>query len=134
MASRRSGGCHSGPPPAAGLAADNTLVVDATVPLSRSGSGLTQYTDPADGRSYVLANCFPTAAPTVFCCFDQPDLRAAITLIVTLPAGWTCISNGEALHRPADGAAGVWRFGTVASIKPYEFTLCAGPYVAAAAR
>lgn len=113
------------------LVADNTLVVDATVAVSRSGSGLTQYTDSADGRSYVLANCFPTAAPTVFCCFDQPDLRAAITLIVTLPAGWTCISNGTALHRPAGGAAGVWRFGSVASMKPYEFTLCAGPYVAA---
>jgi aminopeptidase N len=116
--------------PLPGLAADNTLVVDATVPVSRSGNGLSQYTDSADGRSYVLANCFPTAAPTVFCCFDQPDLRAAITLIVTLPADWTCIANGEALHRPAEGAAGVWRFGTVSSMKPYEFTLCAGPYVA----
>jgi aminopeptidase N len=115
------------------LVADNALVVDATVALSRSGSGLTQYTDPADGSSYVLANCFPTAAPSVFCCFDQPDLRAAITLIVTLPAGWTCISNGEVLHSPADGAAGVWRFSTVVSMKPYEFTLCAGPYVTAAA-
>jgi aminopeptidase N len=118
--------------PLAGLSADNLLVVDATVAVSRSGSGLTQYTDPGDGRGYVLANCFPTAAPSVFCCFDQPDLRAAVTLIVTLPAGWTCISNGEALHRPADGAAGVWRFSTVASMKPYEFTLCAGPYVTAA--
>jgi aminopeptidase N len=114
------------------LAADNTLVVDAWVPLSNSGRGLTQYTDPLDGHRYVLANCFPTAAPTVFCCFDQPDLRATITLIVTLPAGWTCISNGEVLHCPADGAAGVWRFATVVSMKPYEFTLCAGPYLTAA--
>jgi aminopeptidase N len=119
--------------PLANLAADNTLVVDAWVPLSQSGSGLTQYTDSVDGQRYVLANCFPTAAPSVFCCFDQPDLRAAITLIVTLPAGWTCISNGEVLHSPADGAAGVWRFSTVVSMKPYEFTLCAGPYVTAAA-
>ena len=117
--------------PLGDLAPANTLLVEATVPLSRSGSGLTQYTDPADGHRYVLANCFPTAAATVFCCFDQPDLRAAITLIVTLPAGWTCISNGEVLHSPADGAAGVWRFSTVVSMKPYEFTLCAGPYVTA---
>ena len=115
--------------PLSGLTASNTLTVDATVALSRSGSGLTQYTDPADGSRYILANGFPTAAPAVFCCFDQPDLRAAITLIVTLPAGWTCVANGEVLHRPADGAAGVWRFSTVLSIKPYEFTLCAGPYV-----
>jgi aminopeptidase N len=115
------------------LAADNTLVVDAWVALSRSGSGLTQYGDPVDGQHYALANCFPIAAASVFCCFDQPDLRAAITLIVTLPAGWTCISNGEVLHSPAEGAAGVWRFSTVVSMKPYEFTLCAGPYVTAPA-
>ena len=114
-----------------GLAASNSLSVDATVALSGSGSGLTQYIDPADGHRYVLANCFPTAAPSVFCCFDQPDLRAELTLIVTLPAGWTCVANGEVLHSPADGAAGVWRFSPVAAMKPYEFTLCAGPYVRA---
>ena len=115
----------------AGLADSNTLTVDATVAVSGSGSGLTQYTDPADGRRYVLANCFPTTAPSVFCCFDQPDLRAELTLIVTLPAGWTCVSNGKVLHQPADGAAGVWRFSPVAAMKPYEFALCAGPYVTA---
>ena len=114
-----------------GLAESNALTVDAVVAISDSGSGLTQYTDPADGSRYVLANCFPTAAPSVFCCFDQPDLRADLTLIVTLPAGWTCVSNGDVLHRPADGAAGVWRFAAVASMKPYEFTLCAGPYATA---
>ncbi len=113
------------------LAASNALTVDATVAVSASGTGLTQYTDPADGRRYVLANCFPTAASSVFCCFDQPDLRAELTLIVTLPAGWTCVSNGAILHRPAARAAGVWRFAAVAALKPYEFTLCAGPYVTA---
>jgi len=119
--------------PLPGLAASNTLIVDATVPLTRSGNGITEYTDPADGSRYVLANCFPTAAPSVFCCFDQPDLRAAVTLIVTAPAGWTCVANGEVLHRPAEGAAGVWRFARVLAMKPYEFTLCAGPYATAPA-
>ncbi len=113
------------------LAASNTLTVDATVALARTGSGLTQYTDPVDGARYVLANCYPTAAAQVFCCFDQPDMRAAVDLIVTLPAGWTCIANGKVLHRPADGAAGVWRFSTVLATKPSEFTLCAGPYLTA---
>jgi aminopeptidase N len=119
--------------PLPGLAASNTLTVDATVALTRGGTGLTVYADPADDSRYVLANCYPTAAPRVFCCFDQPDLRAAVTLIVTAPAGWTCIANGDALHRPADGAAGVWRFSTVPAMRPYEFTFCAGPYVTAPA-
>ena len=115
------------------LAASNTLTVDATVAVSASGSGLTRYTDPADGGQYVLANCFPTAAGSVFCCFDQPDLHAELLLIATLPPGWDCVANGDVLHRPDDGVAGVWRFSPVPSLKPYEFTLCAGPYVSPAA-
>ncbi len=119
--------------PLPGLAAANTLTVDATVAMTTSGSGLTRYTDPADGSRYVLANCFPTAAPRVFCCFDQPDLRASVTVTVTVPAGWTCVATGEVLARPADGAAGIWRFSAVPAMKPNEFTLCAGPYVTAPA-
>ena len=115
------------------LAASNTLTVDATVAVSTVGSGLTRFADTADGSQYVLANCFPTAASSVFCCFDQPDLLAELLLIATLPPGWDCVANGEVLHRPDAGVAGVWRFSPVPSLKPYEFTLCAGPYVSPAA-
>ena len=31
---------------------------------------------------------YPTQAPGVFCCFDQPDLTATTTLSLVLPAGW----------------------------------------------
>lgn len=112
------------------LAARNFLTVDATVAITTSGQGLTRYTDPADGQRYVLANCYPTAAPRIFCCFDQPDLRAALNLIVTLPAGSACVANGEPLHRPEEAAAGVWRFATVADLTPFDFTFAVGPYVA----
>jgi aminopeptidase N len=112
------------------LAARNFLTLDATVAITTSGQGLTRYTDPADGQRYVLANCYPTAAPRIFCCFDQPDLRATLNLIVTLPAGWACVANGELLHRPDEAAAGVWRFATVSDLTPFDFTFAAGPYVA----
>jgi aminopeptidase N len=111
------------------LAARNFLTVDATVAITTTGQGLTRYTDPADGQRYVLANCYPTAAPRIFCCFDQPDLRARLNLIVTLPAGWACVTNGEPLHRPEEAAAGVWRFATVSDLTPFDFTFAAGPYV-----
>lgn len=114
-----------------GLGPRNSLTVDATVPIGTGGSGLTRYTDPADGQRYVVANCYPTAAPRVFCCFDQPDLRAKLSLIVTLPAGWACVANGETLHHPDGAAAGVWYFSAVPAIKPYDFALAAGPYVTA---
>jgi aminopeptidase N len=111
------------------LAASNVLLVDAEVAYSRSGQGMSRFTDPADGATYLLANCFPTSAPAVFCCFDQPDLRAEITLTVRAPAGWECVSNGAVIARPPAGRAGDWRFAAMPAVKPYELTLCAGPYV-----
>jgi aminopeptidase N len=112
-----------------GLAADDVLTVDAEFPRSRTGPGLLWFTDPADGAVYVLGNCFPTDAPDVFCCFDQPDLRANFTLGVSAPAGWDCVANGAVVSRPPAGEAGVWQFAPVDRMKPYELALCAGPYV-----
>jgi aminopeptidase N len=116
------------------LAADNRLVVEAAVGYQHGDRGLVRFTDPADNQQYVLANCFPTFAPSVFCCFDQLDLRADLTLAVTAPAGWRCIASGAVLERPADGSHGLWRFATVPAVKPYDVTLCAGPYVTVPAR
>jgi aminopeptidase N len=113
----------------AGLAERNVLAVDCELGYARDGRGLSRFTDPADGAVYVLCNCFPTAASSVFCCFDQPDLRADITLEVAAPSGWDCIAGGAVTARPPGGAAGLWRFATVPATKPYELTLCAGPYV-----
>jgi aminopeptidase N len=116
----------------AGLRASNTLVADAEFPYSQDANGIGQFTDPADGAVYVMANCFPVYAPRIFCCFDQPDLRAGFSLSVLAPAGWDCVANGAVRSRPAAGAAGLWRFVTVPAMKPYELALCAGPYVTAA--
>jgi aminopeptidase N len=112
-----------------GLALSNVLTVDAEFPYSRDGRGLRRFADPADGAVYVLGNCFPTHAPRVFCCFDQPDIQADLTLAVSAPAGWDCVANGAMTSRPPVGQAGVWRFATVPAMKPYELALCAGPFV-----
>jgi aminopeptidase N len=114
-----------------GLAASNVLTVDAEFGYSPSGRGLTRFTDPADGAEYVLGYCYPTSAPSLFCCFDQPDLRADLTLSVAVPAGWQCVANGPVTERPTDGSAGTWRFATVPAMKSFELVVCAGPYVTA---
>jgi len=116
-----------------GLEQTNVLAVDADFAVWPDDHGLSKYTDEADGQQYVLVNSFPTAAGRAFCCFDQPDLRADLTLSVAAPAGWHCVSNGAAVERPTAGASGTWRFATVPAMKPYELTLCAGPYIAAPA-
>src|SRR5690606_29623520 len=69
--------------PLPGLAADNELVVEADYPYSRSSEGMHRFVDPADGKVYIYAQPSITQAPRFMACFDQPDLKAPVTLRVT---------------------------------------------------
>ena len=107
-----------------GLAARNTLTVEATAPRDQV---LTTFTDPADGAEYVQVACYPAMAPDLFCCFHQPDLPGAVSLSVAVPDGWECVANGAVAGVSEDGGARVWRFATV-PMKPMELALAAGPF------
>ena len=52
---------------------------------SNTGEGLHRFIDPADGEVYLYAQTFLDDAQRVFACFDQPDLKAPVTLIVAAP-------------------------------------------------
>ena len=67
------------------LGADNTVEVTATMAYSRDGEGLHRSTDPAGGGDYVYGHLFLDAGPTVFACFDQPDLKAPYAVTVRAP-------------------------------------------------
>ncbi|WP_282202827.1 aminopeptidase N [Kitasatospora fiedleri] len=106
-----------------GLRAENELLVEAEMRYSRTGEGLHRYTDPADGAVYVYATCGPDLAAKVFACFDQPDLKAPITLRATAPAEWTLVGNGA--RTSAEG--GRWEFAPTKPISTYLFTVVGGP-------
>src|SRR5262245_206692 len=72
----------------AGLEADNTLVVDALMAYSHDGEGMHRAIDPEDKQAYVYAMSFLPAAPRIFACFDQPDLKAIYRISVTAPTDW----------------------------------------------
>ncbi|MFM6848891.1 MAG: aminopeptidase N [Terrabacter sp.] len=109
----------------AGLAADNELVVAATMAYSHDGQGLHRATDPADDRDYVYGHLFLDAAPSVFACFDQPDLKAPYDVTVRAPLDWTVLGNGAATRT----APGTWTLATTKPLATYFVTVCAGPYV-----
>jgi aminopeptidase N len=116
------------------LARSNLLVIEAEHGYGTDGQGFSRFTDALDGSGYALAWGYPTDAPSLFGCFDQPDLPAAITLSVSAPAEWVCVSHAAVEARPAEGAAGLWRFATMPSMKPQELTVFLGPYAVAGAR
>jgi aminopeptidase N len=106
------------------LQADNEVVVSATMRYSNDGQGLHRSVDAADGNHYVYGHLFLDAAPRVFGCFDQPDLKAPYDVRVTTPVDWVVVGNGA-----ATGAGGQWTLATTRPLSTYFVTVCAGPYV-----
>jgi aminopeptidase N len=110
--------------PLRGLGADNELVVDADIAYSNTGEGLHRFVDPADGRTYLYQLSFLDQAPGLFACFDQPDLKAPVSLRVTAPPDWLVAANA-----PVETAAdGVWQFARTPPLSTYVVSLVAGPY------
>jgi aminopeptidase N len=103
---------------------EHELYVDATMRFRNDGEGLHRSVDPADGRHYVYGMSFMDAAPSIFACFDQPDLKAPFTLHVTAPRDWTVVANapGEQVE------PGRWEFDESRPLSTYHVTLVAGPW------
>jgi aminopeptidase N len=111
--------------PLVDLAADNVLEVEASMQYGHDGQGLHRSTDPADDEDYVYGHLFLDAAPRVFACFDQPDLKAPYTVAVTAPRHWIVVGNGAATQV----SPGRWELSATPPLATYFVTVCAGPYV-----
>ncbi|TWD84152.1 aminopeptidase N [Kribbella amoyensis] len=107
-----------------GLAATNELVVEASMLYSHDGEGLHRSVDAADGLTYLYAMSFLDAAPRIFACFDQPDLKAPYRMTVTAPPEWVVLGNGAATQV----APGRWELAETKPLSTYFVTLVAGPY------
>ncbi|MBM9459099.1 aminopeptidase N [Nocardioides sp. zg-536] len=113
-------------------AGEHELVVEATMGFRNDGEGLHRSVDPADGLAYVYGMSFMDAAPSIFACFDQPDLKAPYSFTVTAPADWLVVGNAPARDTgilAGDGAAVKrWEIGPTPPLATYFVTLVAGPY------
>ena len=102
----------------------HTLRVEADMRYSRVGEGMHRFVDPADGEAYLYTQNCMAEAPSVFACFDQPDLKAVFAVSVTAPEGWTVLGNGVAEHR----GGGRWVCAPTPPISTYLMAVVAGPY------
>jgi aminopeptidase N len=112
-----------------GLAATNTLVVDADFAYSTSGQGMHRSVDPADGEIYLYSQFETTDAQRVFACFDQPDLKSVYTWHATVPGPWRVVSSTPVRREePLPSGAKTVHFGPSVRMSTYVTALCAGPY------
>jgi aminopeptidase N len=121
------------------LAAHNELTVVADAAYMHTGEGLHRFVDPVDDRTYLYTQFEVADARRVFCCFDQPDLKATFALTVTAPSDWQVVSVSPTPDPvPAtgsgdgsgDGSGGVsvWQFAPTPRLSTYVTALVAGPY------
>ncbi|TQK71198.1 MULTISPECIES: aminopeptidase N [unclassified Nocardioides] len=107
---------------------EHELVVEATMAFRNDGEGLHRSVDPVDGRAYIYGMSFMDAAPSIFACFDQPDLKAPYSMRVTAPADWLVRGNAPAVETGRDGATKQWTLGPTQPLATYFVTVVAGPY------
>jgi len=112
-----------------GLAAHNELRVVADCEYMQTGEGLHRFVDPVDDEVYLYSQFEAADARRVFCCFDQPDLKAVHTFTVTAPDYWQVVSvSPSPTPEPVTEGVAVWRFAPTPVLSTYVTALIAGPY------
>ena len=84
----------------------NQVRLHFSTPVASAGAAIIRTRDASDSSTYLYTLLVPADAHLLFPSFDQPDLKARLTLQLTTPAAWTALANG-ALVRRDSGATGV---------------------------
>lgn len=107
----------------ADLEDENTLIVEGSFGYVDAGAGLHRVDAPAGG-TYVYSKTYPDGAPRMYCCFNQRELRAPVTVFIKAPSAWSCLANGKL----AEVGEGPWTFEPTPPILPHLTNICAGDY------
>jgi aminopeptidase N len=108
----------------------NEIVIQFAHTWSPDGNGLYRYRDLDDDNFYVYSFFEPYAANNAFPLIDQPDIKARLTLSVTVPSDWNVISTTrESSMDMKSDTTNTWHFPETPPIPTYVMPLHAGPYV-----
>ena len=107
---------------------------------ANDGLGLHSFVD-TDEKQYIYSQCEAYAANKVLPCFDQPDLKARLTLTMAVPNDWVAISNQSAteealkniklddhLSAEEQKTYTVTAFSATPRLPTYLYAFIAGPY------
>jgi aminopeptidase N len=108
---------------------ENKIVTRFTVPVGRGGTPLTRFFDESDGTEYLYTLLVPADAHFLFPCFDQPDLKAKLSLSLSMPKEWTATSNARALRDTFAGGRRTMIFDETQLLSTYLMAFAAGDYV-----
>ena len=116
-------------------AGENEITADFRSPIAAAGASIIRYHDSTDGADYLYTLLVPSDANLLFPCFDQPDLKAHVTLALTTPRGWKALGNGALVSADSATRAGAttFRFHESDPISTYLIAFAAGPWATTSA-
>ena len=131
----------------------NTVQLRYLTKYNKNSVGLHTFTDSSDQQQYLYSQFEAFHCFRVFPCFDQPDMKAKMSLITVSPTEWRTVGNERETRfelRNADNSgrhilerAGIeWflqfydneddvaiaEFAQTPRISTYLYAICAGPY------
>ena len=111
--------------------AENLLEVEYENAFDTGGDGVFRFVDPEDDAEYIYTNFEPYEAHRMAPLFDQPDIKARLTLSVLAPADWVVLANGaERAVEPAGTDGRTLRtFNETPPLSTYLFAMAAGAFV-----
>ncbi len=121
-------GAHLRIPAGAVHAGANELTARFTTPIAPAGASIIKFHDDKDGADYLYTLLVPSDANLLFPCFDQPDLKARMTLTLTMPVTWRALANGVTEHVDTTNGAATYRFRESDPLPTYLFAFAAGPW------
>ena len=122
-------GAHLRIPAAMLRAGENVVEMDFLAAVAPAGASVIRYHDSTDGADYLYTLLVPSDANALFPCFDQPDLKAVLTLTLVTPRDWKVLGNGPlATSQPTGADAVVHRFAPSDPISTYLMAFAAGPW------
>jgi aminopeptidase N len=114
-------------PEAALHGGDNTVSMRISTAIAPAGASIISFHDVTDGADYLYTLLVPADANQLFPCFDQPDLKARVTLTLTTPRNWTALANGTVQHIDSS-ATKTFHFAESKPISTYLIAFAAGPW------
>jgi aminopeptidase N len=94
LTSPQFNGVHLSIPARSIVVGENVVTMSFVTKIAAAGASIIRYRDATDGAEYLYTLLVPADANQLFPCFDQPDLKARVSLRVRAPANWRVLANG----------------------------------------
>lgn len=106
----------------------NHVDIGFRAPIASAGASIIRTHDATDNQDYLYTLLVPSDANLLFPCFDQPDLKARVSLTLVTPRHWNALANGALVERDSSAFSVTHRFAETRPLSTYLVAFAAGPW------